>query len=637
MLALMKSLMNSIFGKIIVMIIIAGMAFWGADSAWTTMSTGLGSNLAAAGPRGIDMTTLDRRVENLLRNLNANSEKPITKAEAADQGIVDQVFELEKAKIVNLGYAGAIGVEPSTNAVVEQLKTIDAFKNPLTGELDLNTYREVLYQNRFTKEEYEQQVSDDLTLKTLGEAASAAIYPPQILASIQALYIGETRDVSWFILDASEAPEPDAPTDEEVRAFYDENLTALEQPERRAIDMLRVSADDFLADVTVTEQEIATIYEATKSERFSEPDQRTYIELYFADRDTARAAFGLLAGGADPAGLSGVLSSETKTGYRESVSDTALADAMFGPGKQSGALFGPREVDDRWLVARLVSVQRGAVFPIETVSEEIRDELARERAQVLFFEKLDTLDRSIGAGYPLAQIASELPVPVMSFVPVDQTGVTEDGVTITGLTQARDAFSDAFRINAGDVSARFDGEEAVYLTSPRAIIAPSTPEFETIKEDIRQTLVAQREANAMQSYADSVVEKLKSGETTLTAAATAADTVVESPSVPVTRITAEESGLPSPAINAIFSGSEGDVYSYPNRSGDMFMIVQLNTIAPPSDAALEVLGTQATASLNQSLRDDIRFATDAEIRNAIKLNVNDNAIVAYKKSIATEQ
>lgn len=637
MLALMKSLMNSIFGKIIVMIIIAGMAFWGADSAWTTMSTGLGSNLAAAGPRGIDMTTLDRRVENLLRNLNANSEKPITKAEAADQGIVDQVFELEKAKIVNLGYAGAIGVEPSTNAVVEQLKTVDAFKNPLTGELDLNTYREVLYQNRFTKEEYEQQVSDDLTLKTLGEAASAAIYPPQILASIQALYIGETRDVSWFILDASEAPEPDAPTDEEVRAFYDENLTALEQPERRAIDMLRVSADDFLADVTVTEQEIATIYEATKSERFSEPDQRTYIELYFADRDTARAAFGLLAGGADPAGLPGVLSSETKTGYRESVSDTALADAMFGPGKQSGALFGPREVDDRWLVARLVSVQRGAVFPIETVSEEIRDELARERAQVLFFEKLDTLDRSIGAGYPLAQIASELPVPVMSFAPVDQTGITEDGVTITGLTQARDAFSDAFRINAGDVSARFDGEEAVYLTSPRAIIAPSTPEFETIKEDIRQTLVAQREANAMQSYADSVVEKLKSGETTLTAAATAADTVVESPSVPVTRITAEESGLPSPAINAIFSGSEGDVYSYPNRSGDMFMIVQLNTIAPPSDAALEVLGTQATASLNQSLRDDIRFATDAEIRNAIKLNVNDNAIVAYKKSIATEQ
>ena len=218
MLALMKRLMNSIFGKFVVMIIIAGMAFWGADQAWTSMNTGLGNDLAAAGPRGIDMPTLDRRVENLLRNINANAEKPITKSEAADQGIIDQVFALETSKIVNLGYAATIGVKPSTDAVVEQLKTVDAFKNPLTGELDLNTYREVLYQNRFTKEEYEQQVSDDLALKTLSDGATAAIYPPQILAGIQALYIGETRDVSWFILDATKAPTPDAPTDDEIRA-----------------------------------------------------------------------------------------------------------------------------------------------------------------------------------------------------------------------------------------------------------------------------------------------------------------------------------------------------------------------------------------------------------------------------------
>ena len=67
------------------------------------------------------------------------------------------------------------------------------------------------------------------------------------------------------------------------------------------------------------------------------------------------------------------------------------------------------------------------------------------------------------------------------------------------------------------------------------------------------------------------------------------------------------------------------------------MIVQLNTITPPSDAALEMLGTQATSSLNQALRDDLQFAAEAEIRNAIKLKVNDNAVAAYKKSVATDQ
>ncbi|MBU2085377.1 MAG: SurA N-terminal domain-containing protein [Alphaproteobacteria bacterium] len=637
MLALMKSLMNSIFGKIVVMIICAGMALWGADQAWTAVNSGLGSNLAGAGARGIDAQTLDRRVENLLRNINANADKPITKSEAADQGIVDQVFELEKSKIVNLGYANAIGVKPSTDAVVEQLKTVDAFKNPLTGELDLNTYREVLYQNRFTKEEYEQQVSDDLTLKTMSEGATAALFPPQVLAGIQALYIGETRDVTWFILDASKAPTPEAPTDDDIRAYYDANLESLEQPERRSINLLQMSADDFLSQVTVTEQEIATIYEATKSERFSEPDQRTYIELYFADRDTARTAFGLLAGGADPATLPGVLSSETKTGDKESIADTALQDAMFGPGKQSGALFGPREVEGRWQVARLVSVQPGAVYPIETVSEVIRGELARERAQVLFYEKLDALDRAIGAGYPLAQIASEVGVPILSFEPVDANGLTESGILMNGLIAAQDAFQGAFQIGAGDVSNRFDGEEAVYLTSPDTIIAPSTPEFDTIKEDIRQLLVQQRAATAMKTYSDDVVAKVKSGETTLVDAAAAADSVLESPPMPLTRVTAEQSGLPSPAITDIFSGSEGDVYAYPNRAGDKYMVVRLDKITPPSDEALAVLGTRATSSLNQALNEDLQVALQAEIQKAIKLKTSPGALAAYKKSIATEQ
>jgi len=208
---------------------------------------------------------------------------------------------------------------------------------------------------------------------------------------------------------------------------------------------------------------------------------------------------------------------------------------------------------------------------------------------------------------------------------------------MTGLVAARDAFTDAFRVNAGEVSSRYDGDDAVYLASPRTIIAPSTPDFDTVKDDIRQTLVAQRAANAMQAYSDSVIEKVKSGDTTLAGAAAAAGAAVESPSVPVTRITAEQSGLPTSAISAIFAGREGDVFSYPNRTGDKFMIVQLNKIMPPSDAALAMLGTQATSSLNQALRDDLQFAAEAEIRNAVKLKVNDNGLAAYKKSVATDQ
>ena len=633
----MKSLMNSFVGKIIVMIIIAGMAFWGVDQMFAQLRGGIGSNMAAAGSRGFDAVTFDRRVESVIRNINADSEEPVTKPELLEQGVIDQVFQLEAAKLTLLGYADSIGVHPSTDAVVEELKNIDAFKNPLTGALDLDTYRDVLYRSRITQADYEQQLSDDLTMKALRDAAGAAIFPPKTLSGLQARYIGEARNVGWFILDTSSLPEPDAPTEEDIRAYYDENLEALKQPERRMIDVLRMSAEDFLSEVTVTDQEVATVYEASKSERYSEPDTRTYVELMFSSREAARTAFGLLAAGADPASVEGVASRETRTGRRESVSDPLLAEAMFGAGKQSGALFGPAERGDQWLVARLVSVQPGAVFPLEQVEGEIRDQLSRERAAVLLFEKMEALDRAIGAGYPISQIAEEVGVPLITFAPVDQSGRTREGVALMGLISAGEAFQQAFEIPVGETSNRIDIGEATYLTSPRKVLESYTPEFEELREDVRTGLVRQREANGVQAALDDLTDRIKSGESTLEAEARAANEVVETPLAPITRRTAADSGLPNAAVTSVFSGKEGDVFTFPSRTGDAVMVMQITDITPPSEADMSELAPLANSSLLTSLQTDLDQAMEAEIAATMKLRTNQGTLRAYKATITSDQ
>nr|WP_300422626.1 peptidylprolyl isomerase [uncultured Hyphomonas sp.] len=633
----MKSLMNSFVGKIIVMIIIAGMAFWGVDQMFAQLRGGIGSNMAAAGSRGFDAVTFDRRVESVIRNINADSEEPVTKPELLEQGVIDQVFQLEAAKLTLLGYADSIGVHPSTDAVVEELKNIDAFKNPLTGALDLDTYRDVLYRSRITQADYEQQLSDDLTMKALRDAAGAAIFPPKTLSGLQARYIGEARNVGWFILDTSSLPEPDAPTEDEIRAYYDENLEALKQPERRMIDVLRMSAEDFLSEVTVTDQEVATVYEASKSERYSEPDTRTYVELMFSSREAARTAFGLLAAGADPASVEGVASRETRTGRRESVSDPLLAEAMFGAGKQSGALFGPAERGHQWLVARLVSVQPGAVFPLEQVEGEIRDQLSRERAAVLLFEKMEALDRAIGAGYPIGQIAEEVGVPLITFAPVDQSGRTREGVALMGLISAGEAFQQAFEIPVGETSNRIDIGEATYLTSPHKVLESYTPEFEELREDVRTGLVRQREANGVQAALDDLTDRIKSGESTLEAEARAANEVVETPLAPITRRTAADSGLPNAAVNSVFSGKEGDVFTFPSRTGDAVMVMQITDITPPSEADMSELAPLANSSLLTSLQTDLDQAMEAEIAATMKLRTNQGTLRAYKATITSDQ
>ncbi|MEZ5967832.1 MAG: SurA N-terminal domain-containing protein [Hyphomonas sp.] len=638
MLALMKSLTQSFLGKLIAMFIIVGMAVWGADRVVNQIRTGLGSNLIAAGDQAVDLTTLDHRAEILLKNLNAQSKEPVSKEDLAARGMLDQMFNVLKSRTVNLGFADKIGVIPSTQAMLAELKKVDAFRNPLTGELDLSTYQRVLAENRFSQQEYEEQVKGDLALETLNSAASAGLIVPALLNDIQTRYLAESRDVAWFLLDATKVPKPAPPTDEEIKAFYDENLEALKRPERRAIDMLKISADDFISQVEVTEQEIATIYEASKSERFSEPEQRTWTELTFDSRDAARDAFAQLAGGGDPATLEGVANRESRTAKEDEIDDQLLRDAMFGPGKQSGALFGPKDMGDgKWLVARLVSIQPGAVFPIETVSGQIRSELAHERATQLLYEKLDTLDRDIGAGYDLTKIAADIGVPVMSFEPVDNNGYAADGLPMTGLQAADAAFKQAFDIPVGETSNQFEGTDATYVTAPRKIIAASTPEFDEVKDDVRQALIMRNEGQAVDAMVKEMQARIEGGKSTLEAEAAAAGADIQTSPEPITRVNADKSGLPNSAIASIFSGKPGSVFTFPNRTGDHYMIVQLKQVNDPSDSDIEAVSAMASTSLNSSLDSDMSAALEQEVEKAVKLRVNTAAYNAYKASLSSDQ
>ncbi len=632
-----QGFVKSFLFKSLLVLICAGMALWGASAgvpALRSLFAGTGSNFIVAKSRTISPFDFDRRIENYLRNMNSNSEAPLTKGQAAESGQVDEVFNIVRLQTGTLGFADTIGVQPSVDAVKLKLEAYEDFKNPLSGEFDEAQYKNVLLQNRLSPQDFEQQLSDDIQLSALDTAASSAIVAPKLLSSIQAVYLAESREVEWFVVDTAQVPEPDSPTATDVKAYYDKNLALLAQPERRGIDLLKMSSDDFVSSVTVTEQEISTIYEASKSSRFSEPDQRTYTVLSFDDRELAKAAVGQLAGGSDIANLQGVTFSDTKTGLESAEMDSALREGMFGPGRQAGTMIGPREVNGEWQVARLISIQPGAAIGLEFVSDIIREERAREQAQNIMNEKINLLDELIAAGYPLSEIASQMVLPVMSYTPVDAQGVSEDGLRFSSLMASPEPFEEAFELPIGEVTYRGDADGAIYVASARSIVEPYTPEFETLEEEIRIGLIQRNRATAIQTWIADMEERIASGGSTLAAEAEAVEGILQSPAAPVTRLNVEQSGLPNALINGVFGAEEGRTFSIPSRSGDRYLVAQLNKINAPTEEETALLSSTADIAMTTSLENDILAALRSEVMNSVDVKVNTPAFNAYKAGLA---
>lgn len=644
MLTLMRNIVSSKWGIPLIVIVILGMVVWsvavGNVAVWHVddfFSGGLGSKFAKAGKRTLEQVDIDRRLETYVRNVNEGGERAITTSEAAEQGIVDQIFAIESSKTANMGYAAELGILASPRAIEKQAQQVDAFRSPETGEFDLNQYRYKLQNNGLTPKLYERDVQDELTLKMMRDAAVAGAKVPNILERLRASYALEERSIAWFILDKSTLPAAEAPSEEALRAFYTEHLDSFSQPERRKIELLKFSADDYKDQVEVTEDEITTFYEAVKAERFSEPETRTLAMLTFPDEASATAAFGSLAGGAPLSDVQGATNVDIQDLRQDEVTDSLVAGAMFGPGKTVGAIYGPAHSGETWQITRLEKITPGAAYPLEIVHDVIRGELATQRAQGMYYDRLGEIDTFIGAGMTLEEIAQQVGVEAITYPPVDANGISEDGQPVQELIDAGEAFNQAFLLNEGDIGDRFDTDTHTYIARTLQIIEARTPPYEEVSDKVRQAYDFQIQADALKSAAEAAVARLTSGQNSLEAEAEAAGTEVDRPPFSLTRTNAPQSGLPSVAVNGIFNAEEGDILTFPTRNLDQILILKIETIHRPTGEELAAVAGDAAISLTESVEQDLQAALETELRDAVGFEANPQALAAYKARLIDSQ
>lgn len=578
-------------------LLILGLAGFGATSFSGTIRT-----VGMAGDEPIGVDEFARELQREVRAIEAQTGERLPGSRVQELGL-DQIVLGRLVTLASLdNEASQIGLSIGDENLRREIAGISAFQG-INGQFDSDTYRFALQNAGLTVAEFENDLRDESARTLLQQAIVGGVAMPDTLTDVIVEYIGARRDITWARLGEDALSEPLAdPDDATLRAYFDANIDAYMLPQTKKITYAAVTPEMILDSVEVDEDTLRTRYEERKAE-YDRPERRLVERLIFADEAAANDAMAQLSVGGttfellvDQRGLS---MSDIDMGDVTQSDLGAAGDGVFAA--ESGAVVGPLPTSVGPALFRINGVLAAQVTSFEDAREELRDELAQDRARRVIEGNAQSFDDKLAGGATLEELASETD---MTLGQIDWTEESTDDI----------AAYEAFRAKAADANIGdypeidyFD-DGGVFALRVDEILEPRPEEFETARSRVEADWRAEALGTALADQARAVTDTLDD-DTGFEAAG-----LVAQKTTGLVRSSALE-GAPRALVAAAFEMQQGEIRVI-ETPGAAF-VLRLDDTAPAAtggdmDRLRNALATQLDQSLAQELFE--AYVRDAQIR-----------------------
>ncbi|MCF6189382.1 MAG: SurA N-terminal domain-containing protein [Cocleimonas sp.] len=206
----------------------------------------------------------------------------------SDNTIKEQALE----QIVNATLlrqeAEAGGYRASNQEIYDYLSENPQFQKD--GVFDAATYEQVLSSQRRNKSNYESAVRDSISNQQFSQGINkAAFLPTTELTRYQQLQ-NQTRNVETYTFKKSDFASEIKIADEEIKTYYDKNLTNFKTAEKLKLSYVLLKQDDLANSVEVNDEVLQASYDEN-ADRYVDPEQRklSHVLIKIDDKDGADA------------------------------------------------------------------------------------------------------------------------------------------------------------------------------------------------------------------------------------------------------------------------------------------------------------------------------------------------------------
>ncbi len=404
-------------------------------------------------------------------------------------------------------------IDVTDEAVARDIQSLDLFQ--VDGRFDEERYRQILKSNRTTPALFEADRREGMRTSVVARMLADSAFATDAEAKEYRALKDQTRDIRYFVIGTDRFLDPDAVTEEEIKADYEESRDLHATPERVRVSYLELRLDEMDDGAPLKEEEISAYYEAHALD-FMTPELRDLRQIFLKGADAeerARALYQRLQEGADFAELASSDSQDDLSRERGGAVGWVAAEdipedlAALAFSLELGSVSEPIQTERGVYLLEVREVQESRLQPLE----DVRDRVA-ERARRAGLES-----RYAAAAEELGLLAYENPESLA--VAAERLGMetrSTDLVPLSDLPEGaltREAVRAALRrdevLRGGMNSDRIDLEVdwSVVVRVDEREEAQILP-LETVADRIRDGLARQAAWSDLLSHAMDLTERL---------------------------------------------------------------------------------------------------------------------------------
>lgn len=565
-------------GLILVGLLVVSFAVWGIADIFT----GYGQQtLIRVGDTEITAQDYARAQQDVLRSMSQQAGRSLSLQEARAAGLDTRVLERLIGGAAVDTHATHLGLGISDDALLAQITKDPAFQDG-AGNFSPLAFQAALRNIGMTEAGYlyslrEQNLRRQL-LVTVGEVANS----PRALIDAMNQFNEERRILKYVLVPKSAAEEVGAPTEEDLKAYYDNHHAKFTQPEYRKVGLIAVTPETVKDQLNITEDDLKAEYEI-KKDTLGAPERRHVQQIALPDIEAARKTHEKITSGTDFVEMAkelGLTETDIDLGTvaRKDLADPTIAEEAFKLEKD--AVSEPIEGKLGGVVLiRVTEIEPGKIPSFEEAKEDLEKGILKDRASGAIFDMHDKVEDELAAGSTLEEAAGKLKLDYQVIDQVDREGRKPDGSTVT-LPAQKDLLNGIFATDAGIENDPIDArDEGVIWYEVLGVTPEQLKPFDQVRDEVETDWRADETRNQVAKLAQKFVSQLSSGSKTLEDVAKELDTEVL-PTSALKRDDITVNVLP-PAVSQAFALPKGGFGSAASGVDEGRIVFRVDEIVEP--------------------------------------------------------